>query len=444
MSRGNKDTESAAQQHMSPKSKLDQETQDMGNNFLRDFYKKKNDKENFFIQFEKYFLHSEKEINNANLGFEYKDVKVVLERLKAFVDKIEDINKIENITPLQRAGIIAEFVKQRPTYFEDSQNFSKYAIALEGLNKKKSDTFQKKMRNLRPNDYASKFLQWLPKYELLMKEYIGLSSDENEKQKAKNLHGVFKDFIGQQFDSKYKPKAIKPQVPVPYPRELLAYRKKLQERSVQPLGGSPIDDQLKAAHELAVSLSQEQSPENLVKLREEAYKQRAKFNNTIVELMRNNRNLSIKDVAPLQRMLEKNVSDAENKVATCKKQATMAFAALSRLVDQKNINVGKNTKQIRENINEIKRGIEIILLLESVELKKEKIEPYGNYKTALEALEKLEKNLNKADKAILIFKRVAQDKVFKEVKKMVKEQKDVFERATMSRVVEISTPKNKS
>ncbi len=112
--------------------------------------------------------------------------------------------------------------------------------------------------------------------------------------------------------------------------------------------------------------------------------------------------------------------------------ARLAFNSLTTFANKKHLVIDKDALHLRRKINEIRRCIE-----SNATGKKE---PTGDIKTALGELKELENRLIKAEKTVILFKKVAQNKVLKQMEKIVTKQKAVFENAISNRAAPISPP----
>ncbi len=120
--------------------------------------------------------------------------------------------------------------------------------------------------------------------------------------------------------------------------------------------------------------------------------------------------------------------------------ARLAFQSLTTMFNTKQIVIDKDSLQLLRKINQIRSSVEANSASPSGKNTSEKQEPTGDFKTALRELKELEDRVIKARKAVLLFKKVAQFKVLKQMEKIVKDKKGVFENAMSSREAPISPP----
>lgn len=223
---------------------------------------------------------------------------------------------------------------------------------------------------------------------------------------------------------------VSPKAPVVPPP-----RPPVRSDSEVPLS-TQIAGRVKAAQTLLKSIINEDSPEKLGELREQVNSQLK----GLQEWESTNKNLSKNSFESIQKKLLEAVKILDEKIQSYQVKAPEALGALTTFATKKHLVVDKDSQFIREKVNDIRKGIEMNILYESKRDATGKKEPTGDFKTALVALKELENRLEKAEKAIPLFKKVAQNRVLKQMKKMVTEQKSVFENATRNRAVTISPP----
>lgn len=121
-------------------------------------------------------------------------------------------------------------------------------------------------------------------------------------------------------------------------------------------------------------------------------------------------------------------------------QAKSAFNSLTTISNSKHLVIDKDATFLHAKIREIRHCIESNLKQSSEKNTSARQEALGDLNTALNELKELEIRVLNAKKAVLLFKRLAQNKVLKQLEKMVNTEKGVFDNAISNRKAPISPP----